>query len=79
MLSENNNGMVMPVSPLDGNGNGFGWGDGSFWIIILFLFAFMGNGWGNGYNGGTGAEVQRGFDQGGHSGGKPHPEIHGTP
>lgn len=63
MLSENNNGMVMPVSPLDGNGNGFGWGDGSFWIIILFLFAFMGNGWGNGYNGGTGAEVQRGFDQ----------------
>lgn len=63
MLSENNNGMVMPVSPLEGNGNGFGWGDGSFWIIILFLFAFMGNGWGNGSNGSTGQEVQRGFDQ----------------
>ena len=63
MLSENNNGMVMPVSPLEGNGNSFGWGDGSFWIIILFLFAFMGNGWGNGPNGSTGQEVQRGFDQ----------------
>ena len=63
MLSENNNGMVMPVSPLDGNGNGFGWGDGSFWIIILFLFAFMGNGWGGYGNNGTNADLQRGFDQ----------------
>ena len=68
-LSENGNGLVMPVSPMYGNSsNGFGWGDGSFWIIILFLFAFMGNGWGNW--GGNGSEavtvnndVQRGFDQ----------------
>lgn len=45
-LSEtNSNGLVMPVSPMNGNG-GYGWNDGSFWIIILFLFAFMGNGWG---------------------------------
>lgn len=59
-LTDNNNGMVMPVSPMYGNGgmgNGFGsYGDGLFWIIILFLFAAMsGNGWGNnannGYNG----------------------------
>ena len=69
-LSENGNGLVMPVSPLYGNAgtNGFGWGDGSFWIIILFLFAFMGNGWGNwGGNGSTTTtvtnDVQRGFDQ----------------
>ena len=71
-LSENGNGLVMPVSPMYGNGmsNGFGFGDGSFWIIILFLFAWMGNGWGNGWNGNdSGAvqtinnDVQRGFDQ----------------
>lgn len=68
-LSENGNGLVMPVSPMYGNGstNGFGWGDGSFWIIILFLFAFMGNGWGN-WGGNSGVtqvnnDVQRGFDQ----------------
>lgn len=64
--SGNANGMVMPVSPMNGGyGNGFGWGgDGSFWIIILFLFAFMGNGWGNGFGGSNvGGDVQRGFDQ----------------
>lgn len=69
-LSENGNGLVMPVGPMYGNGSssGFGWNDGSFWIIILFLFAFMGNGWGNwGGNSGTtqtvNNDVQRGFDQ----------------
>ena len=59
-LTDNNNGMVMPVTPMYGGGNtgfgGYGYGDGLFWIIILFLFAAMsGNGWGNnannGYNG----------------------------
>lgn len=64
MLSENGNGMVMPVSPMNGGiGGSYGWGDGSFWIIVLFLFALMGNGWGNGNGGGTGADIQRGFDQ----------------
>lgn len=52
-LTDNNNGMVMPVSPMYGNGgygNGFGYGgDGLFWIIILFLFAGMNGGWGNGF------------------------------
>lgn len=70
-LSENGNGLVMPVSPMYGNGtsNGFGWGDGSFWIIILFLFAFMGNGWGGWSGNGSDTaqtvnnDVQRGFDQ----------------
>lgn len=46
------------------NSNGFGFGgDGAWWFILLILL-FAGNGWGNGYgNNGTGAEVQRGFDQ----------------
>lgn len=67
-LTENGNGLVMPVGPMYGNGaNGMGWGDGLFWIIVLFLFAFMsGNGCG-GFGGGSGAmvnaDVQRGFDQ----------------
>ena len=68
-LSENGNGLVMPVSPMNGNySNGFGIGDGSFWIIILFLFAWMGNGWGGWSGNGSGTQavendVQRGFDQ----------------
>lgn len=78
-LMDNNNGMVMPVSPMYGNGygNGFGYGgDGLFWIIILFLFAAMSGGWGNGFgNGNAGtilpfmmnqsgqSEVQRVVDQ----------------
>lgn len=69
-LSENSNGLVMPVGPMYGGGSGsFGWNDGGlFWIIILFLFAFMGNGWG-GYSGNQAPaisinnDLQRGFDQ----------------
>lgn len=70
MLTEKDNGMVMPVTPMYGNGNsGFGFGgqDG-WWLILLFLFAFNG-GWGNGGNGGGSMpyvinnDVQRGFDQ----------------
>lgn len=56
-LTENGNGMVMPVGPMYGNGsfgNGFG-GDG--WWVILFLFALMGNnGWG-GFGGGNGSQL----------------------
>ena len=73
-LTENGNGLIMPVAPMNGygyggNGLGFG-GDGSWWVI-LFLFCLMG-GWGNGFGGfggGNGAvpyinnDVQRGFDQ----------------
>lgn len=79
LMDSNNNGMVMPVSPMYGGGagTGFGYGgDGLFWIIILFLFAAMSGGWGNGFgNGNAGtilpfmmnqsgqSEVQRVVDQ----------------
>lgn len=64
MAFTDENGMVMPVSPIGGYGNNFG-GDG-WWIILLFLLAFNG-GWG-GYGGNTGtgfidSSMQRGFDQ----------------
>lgn len=51
-LTENGNGMVMPVGPMYGNG-GFGGFGGDGWWVILFLFALMGNnGWG-GFGGGS--------------------------
>lgn len=56
-LTDEGNGMVMPVAPMYGNGgfgNGFG-GDG--WWILLLLLAFgggWGNGFGNGFCGGLG-------------------------
>lgn len=60
-LMDNNNGMVMPVSPMyggNGYGNGFGYGgDGLFWIIILFLFAAMSGGWGNGFGNGNAGTI----------------------
>lgn len=61
-LTDNNNGMVMPVTPMYGGGNtgfgGYGYGDGLFWIIILFLFAAMsGNGWGNGFGNGNAGTI----------------------
>lgn len=59
-LSENGNGMVMPVAPMGnsygggyGGGNGFGFGgDGAWWLLVLFLFAANGNGFGWGNNAG---------------------------
>ena len=73
MALTEDNGMVMPVTPMYGNGGGGfgnnGFGDG-WWLILLFLALF--GGWGNGGygNGGGGAmpyvinnDVQRGFDQ----------------
>ena len=61
-LTDNSNGMVMPVSPMYGGGNaGFGgyggYGDGLFWIIILFLFAAMSGGWGNGFGNGNAGTI----------------------
>lgn len=64
MMSENTP-MYMPVAPAyNGMGsNGMFNGDGAWWLIVLFLFA-MNGGWGNGFNGnGSGAGMQRGFDQ----------------
>lgn len=70
MSLENNNGMYMPVGPLNGNGGFAGDGSGSiFYLIILFLFAALaGGGWGGYGNGGSGttvinSDLQRGFDQ----------------
>ena len=59
-MTDNGNGMVMPVSPMYGGGygggmGGFGYG-GDFWLILILLFAFGGfGGWGNGgFGGGVG-------------------------
>lgn len=49
-ITEDSNGMVMPVSPMYGGGNnGFGFGGDGWWILLLLLFA--GGGWGNGFGG----------------------------
>lgn len=55
MALDNENGMVMPVSPMYGGGNGFGggFGDNGWWILVLLLLAGNG-GWGFGGFGGGG-------------------------
>lgn len=61
-LTENGNGLVMPVAPMYGGGGGMGgfggWGDFS-WIILLVLFALFGNG---GFGGGFGFGGGLGYD-----------------
>lgn len=47
------NGMIMPVTPMYGGGNGFGGGFGSDWGWIILLLLFAGGGWGNGFGGGA--------------------------
>lgn len=66
-ITDDGNGMVMPVAPYGGYGNGFGNDSGSWWILLLFILL---GGWGNGFGGYTGGgtgfvdnTVQRGFDQ----------------
>ena len=67
-ITDDGNGMVMPVSPMYGGGFGNNFnGDGSWWILLLFILL---GGWGNGFNGGYGGgtgfaanDLQRGFDQ----------------
>ena len=54
-LTDENSGMVMPVSPMYGGGSGFGNGFGGdgWWILLLFIL--LGNGaWGNSFGGGWG-------------------------
>lgn len=64
-LTENGNGLVMPVAPMYGGGSngGFGGFGGDGWWVILFLFALMGNGWG-GFGGGFGGagNMMLGYD-----------------
>lgn len=51
-ITDESNGMVMPVTPMCNNGGGLGFGGDWGWIILLLLFA--GGGWGNGFGGGFG-------------------------
>lgn len=64
-LTENGNGLIMPVAPMYGGGSngGFGGFGGDGWWVILFLFALMGNGWG-GFGGGFGGagNMMLGYD-----------------
>ena len=66
-MTENGNGMIMPVAP---TGFGGGYGDsfganGAWWIIIILAMMGWGNGFGGGWNGngGLNGDLQRGFDQ----------------
>lgn len=52
MALTDENGMVMPVSPMYGGGNGFGNGFGGDWGWIILLLLCAGGGWGNGFGGG---------------------------
>lgn len=53
MITNDNTGMVMPVTPYGGNGGGFGGFGGDWgWIILLLLFAGGGFGFGGGFDGG---------------------------
>lgn len=54
MALTDENGMVMPVSPMYGGNGGFGGGFGGDWgwIILLLLFAGGFNGFGGGFGGG---------------------------
>ena len=51
-LSDENTGMVMPVSPMNGGGGFGGFGNDGWWIILLLL-CFGNNGWGGGNGGGN--------------------------
>ena len=59
-LTDEGNGMVMPVAPMYGNGgNGFG-NFGGDWAWVLLLLLALGGGWGNGFGGGFGGGL--GYD-----------------
>ena len=64
-LTDDSNGMVMPVTPMYGGGNGgFGGGFGADWGWIILLLLFAGGGWGNGFGGGFGGfgNMMLGYD-----------------
>jgi hypothetical protein len=56
MALTDENGMVMPVTPMYGGNGGFGGGlfGGDLSIIVLFFLFMMMGGWGNGFGGGFG-------------------------
>ena len=54
-FTDENNGMVMPVTPMCGGGNNGGFGGfGGDWGWIILLLLLCGGGWGNGFGGGFG-------------------------
>lgn len=60
-ITDESNGMVMPVAPMYGGGNGGFGGFGGDWGWIILLLLFAGGGWGNGFGGGFG-NAQLGYD-----------------
>lgn len=51
-LTDESNGMVMPVTPMYGGGNNGGFGNfGGDWGWIILLLLIAGGGWGNGFGG----------------------------
>lgn len=62
-LTDESNGMVMPVTPMYGGNGGFGGfgGDSWGWIILLLLCAGGGYGFGGGFGGGFG-NMMLGYD-----------------
>lgn len=64
-ITDESNGMVMPVAPMYGGGNGgFGGGFGGDWGWIVLLLLLAGGGWGNGFGGGFGGfgNMMLGYD-----------------
>ena len=52
MALTDENGMVMPVTPMNGSGFGGGLFGGDLSILVLFFLFMMMGGWGNGFGGG---------------------------
>lgn len=50
MITNGNDGMIMPVAPMYGNNSGFGNGDWGSWIILFLIFGMFGYG-NNGFGG----------------------------
>lgn len=61
-LTDGENGMVMPVTPMYGNNNGGGFGFGGDWGWIVLLLLLAGGGWGNGFGGYGGFNGALGYD-----------------
>lgn len=61
-LTDESNGMVMPVTPMYGGGNGGFGGFGGDWGWIILLLLFAGGGWGMGGFGGGFGNMMLGYD-----------------
>lgn len=60
-ITDESNGMVMPVTPMSGGNNGGFGGFGGDWGWIILLLLFASGGWGNSFGGGFG-NAQLGYD-----------------